>query len=449
MKSAFLNIFLPAFRGKCAALLKATVIGIFFAGGGTAFATHVAVLETTADSGVVTLGEKQYLTDVLRSEAIKALPAEQNYTIMTRENINAMLPPGKAIEDCEGSCLVETGKNISADFVAQGHVGKFADNLTITVELYETAGNKLVGSFSSMALDIMSLESEIRQKSPELFAQIVASTYGMVDLQPSFVEGVGHEADLVIKIDGNISKNGYKYMRGQWDLAPGEHSIEFMHPCYNPLQFNVNVLSGKTTVVSNSLDAVMKQLSISTSFKGKSREVPVFVNGLMKGRTPFQGRIPVCSTVEVGEAGFREIVMMEWGDKDKLDVVYALKNAKPTAEELRADSLALAAKKAADEALLAAAEQKRKRERIKNISSMALVALGLASAGVGFYENKVMKDEREKYDSLDEEEKLMQMMYNGMDQRVQGHAEVEKFARKRADAYDRQWDKVKSAQTKR
>ena len=32
-----------------------------------AFATHVAVLETTAPKEVLTLEEKQYLTDVLRS----------------------------------------------------------------------------------------------------------------------------------------------------------------------------------------------------------------------------------------------------------------------------------------------------------------------------------------------------------------------------------------------
>ena len=65
--------------------------------------------------------------------------------LTSTENINMMLPPGKAIEDCEGSCLVETGKNISADYIAQGHVGRFADNLTITVELYETAGNRQTG----------------------------------------------------------------------------------------------------------------------------------------------------------------------------------------------------------------------------------------------------------------------------------------------------------------
>src|SRR5574344_1932698 len=101
---------------------------------GSLFAAHVAVLETISPQGVLDVSDRQYLTDELRAQAVRALPAELNFTIMTRENIIAMLPPGKSIEQCEGSCLVETGKNISADYVAQGRVGKFGNKLTLTVE---------------------------------------------------------------------------------------------------------------------------------------------------------------------------------------------------------------------------------------------------------------------------------------------------------------------------
>ena len=82
------------------------------------FAAYVAVLETVSDEKAkdsVSLSDRQFLTNVLREQAVKELPASQNYTIMTRENIQQMLPPGVSIEECEGSCLVETGKNIAAD----------------------------------------------------------------------------------------------------------------------------------------------------------------------------------------------------------------------------------------------------------------------------------------------------------------------------------------------
>ena len=390
-----------------------------------AFATYVAVLETTAAKGVITLEEKQYLTDVLRSEAVKSLPAEQNYTIMTRENISMMLPPGKAIEDCEGSCLVETGKNISADYVAQGHVGRFANNLTITVELYETAGNKLMGSFSSKAPDIESLEVEIRQKSAALFSRIMASSCGKVDLQPVLTDKVGHEAELVIKIDGESKRDGRKFVRGVWELNPGVHEVEFIHRCYEPQKFKVNVLSSKTVSVNNSLDAAMGSFSLTTNYKGAFREVPVFVNGTMAGRTPFTGRVPICAKVEVGEDEFRETVVLEWTGKDKLEITHNLRNAKPTAEEIRADSLAsaerMAEQMAADEAARAAAA-KEKRTAIAKPVSIAMMVLGLASVGVGIYENSVAKDERKKYDEADFDNKK---------------------------DFDDQWDKVESAKTMR
>lgn len=139
------------------------------------FAAYVAVLETAADGGAkdsVSFLDRQYLTNVLREQAVKELPAVQNYTIMTRENIQQMLPPGKAIEDCEGSCLVETGKNIAADFVCQARVGRFGGLLTLSAELYETAGNKLIASFNGRGSDVNELLAIIETKAPEFFHSV-------------------------------------------------------------------------------------------------------------------------------------------------------------------------------------------------------------------------------------------------------------------------------------
>lgn len=138
----------------------------------TAFATHVAVLETGVDGAAkdkVPLSDRQYLTNVLREEAVKQLPATEGYTIMTRENIQQMLPPGKVIEECEGSCLVETGKNISADYICQARVGSFDGDLTLSAELYETAGNKLIASFNGHGTNLKELLALIERKSPDFF----------------------------------------------------------------------------------------------------------------------------------------------------------------------------------------------------------------------------------------------------------------------------------------
>ncbi len=140
-----------------------------------AFATYVAVLETAADGSAkdsVSLLDRQYLTNVLREQAVKELPAMEDFTIMTRENILQMLPPGKAIEDCEGSCLVETGKNIAADFIAQARVGRFGTSLTLSAELYETAGNKLIASFNGRGQNVEELLSFVEREAHEFFGMI-------------------------------------------------------------------------------------------------------------------------------------------------------------------------------------------------------------------------------------------------------------------------------------
>lgn len=138
-------------------------------------AIHVAVLETAADLGVkekVSLADRQFLTNVLREQAVKELPPAQNYTIMTRENIYAMLPPGKDIEDCEGNCLAETGRNIAAEYICQARVSSFNGSLTLSAELYETAGNKLIASFNGLGANLNELLKLIIQKSPEFFHHV-------------------------------------------------------------------------------------------------------------------------------------------------------------------------------------------------------------------------------------------------------------------------------------
>ena len=94
--------------------------------------TYVAILQTR--STVLTAEEKEYVTDKIRTVARSVLPKDR-YSIMTQENIMMMLPPGKTLEECEGSCLVETGKKIAAHYICQGNVSKVGSSLSVTVQL--------------------------------------------------------------------------------------------------------------------------------------------------------------------------------------------------------------------------------------------------------------------------------------------------------------------------
>lgn len=170
-------------------------------------ATHVAVLETISEKDVIGRSEKMFLTDKLRERAKVVLPAYMGYIVMTRENINAMLPPGKSIEDCEGSCLVETGKNIAADYVAQARVGKYGEKFTITVELYETSGNNLIGSFTAVKKDEDGLLDAVGAKADDFFSLIKGKNI----LEERKEENVNAEAKKDVEDKMNDLRDGESY----------------------------------------------------------------------------------------------------------------------------------------------------------------------------------------------------------------------------------------------
>ena len=179
-------------------IINVFLVLAFFAG--ASFAKHVAVLETATDAkDLLSPSERLYITNTLREEAVKELPPELEYTIMTRENIQEMLPPGKAIEDCEGSCLVETGKNISADFICQARVGKVGSKFSISTEIYETSTSKLVASFNGLGADVEALIEVIMAKSSDFFRKVRGGAKGII--RTGF-DGAGNQS-FAIRVSTN------------------------------------------------------------------------------------------------------------------------------------------------------------------------------------------------------------------------------------------------------
>ena len=226
-----------------------------------ALAKYVAVLETISDKELLTLQERQYLTDILRGQAVRALPAEQNWTIMTRENINVMLPPGKSIEDCEGSCLAETGKNIAADFVAQARISKFGNSLAISAEMYETAGNKLVSSFAGRGESLDDLEKIIKEQATPFFKKIrteawtssgfgdyeSAKTFSFAGTQKFIVEIETTPAGAIPTVDGKaIPKCTSTPCKVQ--LEAGEHRLVVSMEKYDDTDTLVNIVANNQKV---------------------------------------------------------------------------------------------------------------------------------------------------------------------------------------------------------
>ena len=161
----------------------------------------VAVLETM--SQIISYEEKIFVTDKIRGEASYVLP-KKDFAVMTRENIVQMLPPGKSIEECEGSCLVETGKNISADYVCQGRVTQVGSKLALTIELYSTRDAELLSTINMRAENIDDMLNELEQILPNFFKPLLEKNN---EIRDSLVETAG-TIDSVIQIEIAADSNG-------------------------------------------------------------------------------------------------------------------------------------------------------------------------------------------------------------------------------------------------
>ena len=133
----------------------------------------LAIIQTLDNNDSIGFNDLAYLTDKLRETAVNVLPKEQ-YGVMTTESIVAFLgSQERAVKVCnESSCLAELGRMVSADYVAQGRIGRFGRDLTIKVELYSVKSGNLIGSFTGDSKDIYGLRDIINEKATDLFKKM-------------------------------------------------------------------------------------------------------------------------------------------------------------------------------------------------------------------------------------------------------------------------------------
>lgn len=250
----------------------------------------VAVLETVTLGTSISKGERIFLTDKLRSKAIEVLPTYNNFVIMTRDNILTMLPPGSTLEECEGECLVQTGKNISADYVAQARVGQFGSDLTLTVELYETASGKMLANYTSKNRSVEELLAEIEGRSAMLFGTIPgavtvnARSYndggheGFSDVsmgrqwssskvKKQLIEVSSNPVGALLSVDGRPQPNCHSTPCNV-ELSEGNHKFTFVLDRYFDLDTVVNV-TGYTYSLSVKMIANFGTLVIDPRFPDK------------------------------------------------------------------------------------------------------------------------------------------------------------------------------------
>ena len=131
---------------------------------------RIAIMHTVDDLDSIGVTDLTYLTDKLRDIASKILPQER-YGIMTQQSIVDRLgSQERAEKECrEATCLADLGRKISADYISQGHIGRFSGELTIKVELYRVRNSTLIGTITGDSKDLRGLLAVLESKAPRLF----------------------------------------------------------------------------------------------------------------------------------------------------------------------------------------------------------------------------------------------------------------------------------------
>lgn len=132
---------------------------------------RVAILELkNLAPGKITSAEVKYLSDEVRR--ITSLFPKERYLIMTKENIELMLPPDVKLEDCQGSCEVETGRLLQADFLITGELIKFGSSLRVSLKAHDTRSGTYLKGSTAKGKDVEELEEPIHLATLGLMLEI-------------------------------------------------------------------------------------------------------------------------------------------------------------------------------------------------------------------------------------------------------------------------------------
>jgi TolB-like protein len=114
----------------------------------------------------ISTDEISFLTNEARA-VVSALPSS-HFVVMTRESLEALIEPGKTLEDCVGTCEVETGRLLGAQWIITGEVVRFGSSLRVSLKLHNTRTGQLISGASLKGSKVEDLERPIKLETLRL-----------------------------------------------------------------------------------------------------------------------------------------------------------------------------------------------------------------------------------------------------------------------------------------
>jgi formylglycine-generating enzyme required for sulfatase activity len=260
----------------------------------------VAVLEFSGDKASgVTLQERQTLAQLARRDALRALP-RTGWSVMTRDNMQALLPPGVDLANCSGDeCIITTGRMMQADYIVTGNVSKLGTNLQVILQLYDVRNGRLVGSADSRGASMDAVVERLEKEVREMFTELGGgSSFGAGFSEsreqgatragvtfalgpPRIIEIISDPPGAVVDLgDGSIFCSATPCSKA---LPQGAHMFRLRREQYDDTTLRINVTkNGQKETIR--LRANFALLNVETNPTG----ITVKVGGREVGKTPLK-----------------------------------------------------------------------------------------------------------------------------------------------------------------
>ena len=294
---------------------------------------RIAVLEFTNEAGLSSF-EVETLADDVRAASLVLSPT---YTVMTRESMMALLPPGTDLSKCsEAECEVQAGIKIGADLVVAGTVGRYAGDLVVRLKLFDTASAALIEQRTAEGANSKLLRRALEDEAKALFKKVrprgvqrttsPTTAGGRLGEQPQDWDLAATEEYVVafesappgamVEVDGELLCEA----PCSRTLAKGRYTIEMKKLRYSMWTDDVMVSTNRT--ISGVLPPSFGWLSVRSEPAGKQ----VVLNGKVAGVTPIESRetAPGAYEVLVTDERFYDVgkrVAIEAGKRELVSVI--------------------------------------------------------------------------------------------------------------------------------
>jgi len=152
----------------------------------------------------------------------------------------------------------------------------------------------------------------IKQNNQNIFIKL-KSNFGVLEIKPAYLDGIGQNSQWSLTINGKAASS--------WEnnLFPSKYSVKLSNECYENISFDVGINKGKREVFDMAGNITLKKggLTLSAERNGEPASEPVFVNGKRVGETPFNGSVPLCAKVEIGNYKQTVDVKLKYNEKVK------------------------------------------------------------------------------------------------------------------------------------